>query len=740
MASSFSTFSKRFSTTVSNLGTAIVSGVKGFKLSDPLQAWLSDSGSSEVRDHVRNPFKDSVYTYTSISGIARAMTSIELVLRNKKTKKVIDDDDNLSLRVLSQPNALENSDAFFERTVILRYRDGEAFWVMPDDTASSTPAVFVAKRTEMRRIETGGMLTGWVWTKGGTCTPRPLRLDQVRRLYFVDPDDELGSFAPIDASQLSIDQHVFASRFNTHVFLNMADVGATYYTDQPLDDTQKQQIEDAIKTRFSGYWNAKRPMILWGGLRKEQTAQSMKDLEYREGKEQARDEILAPLFTQPIFAGVYDNANLNNSKEQKTLFWDMAALPEIRTLLENWNTFVQPRLDPTLEVFYDSMSIEALKEREIETTDAILALQKHNIPLNVLIDTYGLRIPKQPHGDTVLVSPGLTPIAVVIADGESGQAADNEPEGDGKELPTFDHAVKSLLDAIEKSEEEKAKSRIHERWYASWQKNRRECRAQVKRFLERQAKETIARLKKTPLPKNGKAVKSEVTEWLDKVLLDLTIEDNKASLMARFELKKAAELGGKQALAEVASEESFLIDAPEMKEHLKQQVIRVRKINKTTQKLLKRILTQGLDQGATINQMSEAIAEAMGHRANQQSYRIANTEIHEAVSAGRHEGYRQSGIKHKRWLTSGRGVAPGGPVRPSHYLAEAQTKETPIEIDKKFKLISKDGDVSYCNHPGEGTLPPGERIFCSCMELSVTKRDGKELSLSDYERIEFLSS
>ena len=727
-------------TTVSNLGTAITASVKGFNLSDPVQSWLSDSGNSINGEHVRNPFKNSVYTYTSISGIARAMTSIGLLLRNKKTKKIVDDDDNLSLRVLKQPNALENSDAFFERTVILRYRDGEAFWVRPDETASSTPAIFVARQTEMRKIESGGMLIGWFWTKSGTGTPRRLRLDQVRRLYFVDPDDELGSFAPIDASQLSIDQHVFASRFNTHVFLNMADVGATYYTEKYVNPQQRKQIEDEIKTRFAGYWNAKRPFVMWGGLRKEQTTQSMKDLEYQKGKEQARDEILAPLFTPPIFAGIYDHATLNNSKEQKTLFWDMAALPEIRTVLENWNSFVQARLDPTLEVVYDSMSIEALKEREIETTDAILALQDRNVPLNTLIDTYGLRIPKQPHGDTVLVSPGLTPIEVVIADGESGQAADNQPEGDDKESPTFDQAVKSLIDAVEKSEEEKAQSRIHERWVASWQKNRRECRAQVKRFLERQAKETIARLKKTPLPKSGKAVKSEVTEWLKRVLLDLTIEDKKASLMARFEFKRAAELGGKQAMAEVESEESFLIDAPEMKKHLKQQVIRVRDINKTTQKLLKRILTQGLDQGATINQMSEAIAEAMGHRANKQSYRIANTEIHEAVSAGRHEGYRQSGIKHKRWLTSGRGVAPGGPVRQSHYLAEAQTKETPIPLDKKFKLISKDGSVSHCNHPGEGTLPPGERIFCSCMELSAKKRDGKELSLSDYERIEFLSS
>ena len=123
----------------------------------------------------------------------------------------------------------------------------------------------------------------------------------------------------------------------------------------------------------------------------------------------------------------------------------------------------------------------------------------------------------------------------------------------------------------------------------------------------------------------------------------------------------------------------------------------------------------------------------MNIRAGAQSMRIASTEIHESLAAGRDAGFRQAGIKAQAWLTSGRGVEPAGPVRRSHWGAEQATKDQPVAMGGLFTLHDPEkGTTARCHYPGEGQLPPGERINCSCTVIAVSTASGRAKSLDDY--------
>ena len=45
---------------------------------------------------------------------------------------------------------------------------------------------------------------------------------------------------------------------------------------------------------------------------------------------------------------------------------------------------------------------------------------------------------------------------------------------------------------------------------------------------------------------------------------------------------------------------------------------------------------------------------------------------------------------------------------------------------------------SKCDHPGQGTLPPEEKINCSCVELAAIKV-GKSYSVDHYQTHKFLT-
>lgn len=729
--------------------------VKAFNQNTILRALMADDDTDTTR-HVSNPLEDAVYVYTPIAAIMRSVSRVQLRVVNKATKKTVPDHDD-SWKLLEQPNAMEKRRSFLQRTVMLRYRDGEVFWIKPDIAARSMlPAVHIATKREMKPATTNGLLVGWDWTPRGTASTKRLELDQVCRLYFPHPDDVLKSMSPFTSAQVAMDEYVFAGRYGAAVFQNGAHLGVCLGTDKYVDPVKRKEMLRDLRAGWGSYINGGKPMIFWDGMKPFAPPQTLKDLDMTALKAITRDEQVAPSLTPPMFSGIYDNATFNNTRQQEQFFWDMTGIAEVEFVVDCWNGFVQSPLNDLHEVEPIFTSVQALKERDVKNVDAILALQKHGIPINVLIDVYDLPIPKQPWGDEPLVSPGLVPISLVFADAANLLATESEPEGapqesedsdaDGENenasraMSQFRRSAKAMADELEKADSAARRRRIHKKWKASYAELSRQAAHQYKRFLKRQGDEVISRLKKAGLPTkaNTKAAttKAELEQWLKRIVFDLKTENRKLELLSSVIFRESAELGGEQAAREAEAPEDFTfnIESPAMKRRLTTQAIKVRKVNRTTQEAIRTVLQRGVNQGRSLAEISEALGDMLGRRAGH-GFRIAQTEVHEAISAGRHEGFNQAGIKARRWLSSGLNT-----VRPSHRDIEAATLRTPVPAGEKFQLIDpEDGSVAEAEYPGDGKLPADERISCSCMLVAAETVSGKQLSDQHYDAVRFVA-
>jgi hypothetical protein len=222
-------------------------------------------------------------------------------------------------------------------------------------------------------------------------------------------------------------------------------------------------------------------------------------------------------------------------------------------------------------------------------------------------------------------------------------------------------------------------------------------------------------------------------DWIAELLLSMKPEEDRLVVRGHWLIRDGLGLGGQQVAEEVGAgtQLRFDLEAPAVRRRLERQTVRIRQVNETTRDLVRSSLVDGLDAGETLSEIGDRVASEMDIQAGRRSWVIAQTEMHEAVSGGRHEGLKQAGIKHKSWLTSGRGPEPNGPTRKSHWACEQKTKDKPIPIGDKFELIDEHGEVHECDHPGDGRLPPGERINCSCVEIARSEvvGGGKSLSL-----------
>jgi len=222
-------------------------------------------------------------------------------------------------------------------------------------------------------------------------------------------------------------------------------------------------------------------------------------------------------------------------------------------------------------------------------------------------------------------------------------------------------------------------------------------------------------------------------DWIAELLLSMKPEEDRLVVRGKWLIREGMGTGGQQAAEEAGAgtQLRFDLEAPAVRRRLERQTVRITDVNDTTRGLVRSSLVDGLDAGETLSEVSDRVASTMDIAAGRRSWVIAQTEMHEAVSGGRHEGLKQAGIKYKSWLTSGRGPVPNGPTRLSHWACEQKTKDNPIPIGDKFELIDEHGEVHECDHPGDGRLPPGERINCSCVEIARTEAGagGKSVSL-----------
>lgn len=125
-------------------------------------------------------------------------------------------------------------------------------------------------------------------------------------------------------------------------------------------------------------------------------------------------------------------------------------------------------------------------------------------------------------------------------------------------------------------------------------------------------------------------------------------------------------------------------------------------ISETTRALVNDIITAGLQENLSLDDIAKEIQSTIGGpEAASRALIIARTESHSAVQAGAMEAAQEDGMKYKEWIATN-----DERTRDSHRDAHGQV----VSIDEPFDV----GGVQL-DYPGDPSGPPEEVINCRCV-------------------------
>jgi len=718
---------------------------------------------------VSQPFETSVYVYSAICNIAQSIAGLPVRLFTGRDDPVWDHE---YLDLMQQPNPEQTGEELVEAFLTHKEIDGIAYLVEPDfelGVRGARRQILVASKSEIEPIENAGALLGYRYTPLDGGRTRMLTLDQVVASRHYHPRKRLEGLSGARVARLAIEGHSGALALFRNAVKNGAELGAVFTTDKDLSESQHADALKVIRLRYSGPENANKPLLLSGGIKVDRGSQGMSDINWLEGMGVSATIIATAYRVPPLFVNLMDQAQYNSAPAQMELFWTMNGLPAKRRVESALNRIV---LRSERENFYfalDTSDIQVLKLQQIAFVEQAFKLTQSGVARNEINDRFDLGFENPPWGSVPLVEAGKIPMDVLVEEAQAALAGENTPEGqapgdaaandkpaaedaealepdEGEKADATDQLIRGAIDAAQGVTRAAGKAAAWLKWWRSWLGLRRGTQTVMRRFFRRQAQETVARLREAlgdeakavalaaligralectddawrrlvaQAPVDGDTLRADADEIVERVLFDLAEENGKLTAVLKPQIADGAELGGKQVADEVAGGFSFNIDAPDVRAHIEQQAIRITRINQVTRERVRRVLLNGLDGGDSLTELAESIGRAMGSAHASRSYLIAQTEMHQAINAGRKSAITQTGLL-KSWLTSGKPVKtktnPNGVVRPAHKWAE-RVSATGIDADAEFVLIDEDGNKETAQQPGDPKLSPANTINCSC--------------------------
>jgi SPP1 gp7 family putative phage head morphogenesis protein len=135
----------------------------------------------------------------------------------------------------------------------------------------------------------------------------------------------------------------------------------------------------------------------------------------------------------------------------------------------------------------------------------------------------------------------------------------------------------------------------------------------------------------------------------------------------------------------------------------------------TTKDKLQELLGKAIEEGQSIDQLSQAIRQSFESASTVRSLRIARTELTDTINDGTEQTLRKEGYKTKEWST-----VIDGRERETHNKANGQI----VGINDLFKV----GGES-CKYPGDDGLSASERVNCRCATLGSGLPEDRKYAL-----------
>lgn len=275
---------------------------------------LGDDG-----ENVEDPYKKSVWVYSSINAIATNIGSVPFRLYTTKTKdkkSIVEEGQMYELFANPNPYYTESENVLKVATMTYLEVFGECFWVfegrdnitqIPTEIYPMNPTRFTPMYVSTKE---GKKFTGYWQYDAPDTTPDNAIIfapHQILHIRYFNPYDDIRGLSPIEASRMGVNQDYFSSKFNENFFKEGAAIGGIIEVEDTLNQNEFETLRMQFEDRHKGYDKAHKVAVLTGGASFKEVKMSQRDMEFISLKTITRGEILAAFKTNEVVLGNYEN-------------------------------------------------------------------------------------------------------------------------------------------------------------------------------------------------------------------------------------------------------------------------------------------------------------------------------------------------------------------------------------------------------------------------------------------------
>ena len=321
-------------------------------------------------------YQKNVIAYRCIHMLATSVASVpwELYEGGKLVGSQEDGVEHKLLNLLDRPNPFQPGPAFMEALVGFYAITGQTYieGVGPDNPTSPPMELYV-HRPDRITIVPGEMGAPQAYEYEYKSQKHVWRINPITgagpmlHIKTFNPRDDWYGMSPMEHAAQSVDQHNEAQAWNTALLQNSGrPSGALVYAPEgvagaTLSDDQFRQLDEQLDKKLTGSKNARRPLILDGGLDWREMGMSPVEMDWLNGKDSSARDICCAFGTPGQLVGIPDTQKYANYHEARQAYFEDTIIPLTKLIASYLNIWLTPRFGDRLVLKPSTKNLPALE-------------------------------------------------------------------------------------------------------------------------------------------------------------------------------------------------------------------------------------------------------------------------------------------------------------------------------------------------------------------------------------------
>jgi HK97 family phage portal protein len=361
---------------------------------DPVMGSLFTEWGQE-QGTLTDPYKQLSIIYAAISTKARNISQVPFRIYSLANDNEVKSGTLYNL--YNTPNPVMSKFDLWAAQVVQMDLHGDAPVIKDENENRGVPVALwpINSNDVKEEVTNTGAFIGYTVKIGGA--ENLITKDQVILPKYYNPDNLIRGMAPVEALNLDMESEWYAMKYNTVFFENGQTPGAIFSTDQQLNKSQQDQLQEILIRRNQGSGNSHKSMLLHSGMKLASARPSNKDMEFLDMRKFNLDRFLAVLGVPKMEIQMYEDINYATAQSSSLSFWEKTLIPMMRLLEASHNKMLLNDLGYYGK--FDVSAIDVLNQRIIEKAEAVKTFWNIGVTMSELNRRFNLGFEELPEGD-----------------------------------------------------------------------------------------------------------------------------------------------------------------------------------------------------------------------------------------------------------------------------------------------------------------------------------------------------